>query len=101
MRAVLSVVSFWLAITWCFAENPHPKQYNFISFSHREKIINSELDSIISPSFKSHPDYGITPFEKPCENCMELTDHRDADSRYYIEKGTKGNTFINSNPMVQ
>ena len=73
--------------------NPNQRKYNFFSFSKREKTICHELDSLTPSSYKSHPDYGILPFNKPCENCIEMEDHRDASSRYFVEEGTGGNRF--------
>jgi len=73
--------------------NPNEKEYNFFSFSLREKITSSELDSLTPPSSHEHPEYGLLPYDAPCENCLELTDHRDATSRYFTEKGTKGKKF--------
>ncbi len=93
MKAVLSVVFFCLFTMHCFADRPDQKQYNFSFFSHQKKITNQELDALTPHDFKSNPDYGILPFDKPSENCSELIDHRNADSRYYIENGSNGKHF--------
>ncbi len=93
MKVVLSAVSLYFFVICCFADNPNQKPYNFFTFSQQKKIINHELDAFTPPDFKSNPDFGILPFDKPSENCIELIDQRTADSRYFIEQGSSGKHF--------
>jgi gliding motility-associated-like protein len=93
MKAALSVTFFCISLLSCFADNPRQKQHNFFTFSEQKKNVNDELDSLSPPSFKTHPDYGILPFNNPCTNCIELPDHRTIDSRFYFEEGSKGKHF--------
>ena len=94
MQKILIVI-FFLSLVKVLpgAVNPHQKQYNLFSVSHREKKISHELESLTPPSFKEHPDYGILPYQSPCENCIELEDHRDATTRYFVEKNSGGKRF--------
>ncbi len=73
--------------------NPNQLPYNFSSFSKNEKRISHELDYLTPSNFKSHPDFGKLPYNAPCINCVELEDHRDATSRYFVKAGSKGKRF--------
>ncbi len=94
MRRILLLI-FFLATTSALigAVNPNQRQFNFSSFSTPVKNTGHELDLLTPEPFRLHPDYGILPYNKPCEDCIELEDHRDASSRYFVEKGTAGKRF--------
>ena len=35
-------------------------------------------------SLEDHPEYGILPYQSPCESCAEVIEKRTPDSRYFI-----------------
>lgn len=70
------------------------KQPDYYSFSKpASKNITAELSRLTPDTYYSHPEYGINPFNAPCENCVELVDRRKEDERYFVQNGTNGQTF--------
>jgi len=89
MRKILLIVFFLVVSVGLIGKtNPNQKQYNFFYFSKHLKTPNTENDSLTPPFLKASPDYGVLPLKSPCENCLELLDHRDATSRYFTENKT-------------
>src|SRR5580698_4721759 len=67
--------------------------YNYTGFSKAQVEITPELESLTSPEFKSHPEYGVLPFNAPCKDCFELLQKRDETHRYFVKEGSKGKEF--------
>src|SRR5665213_2931457 len=71
-----------------------PKVYNLSSFTSTNIFQYShELDSLTPSQFKLHPEYGKLPFNTQCSDCEELIDKRTISGRYFIKRGSKGQTF--------
>lgn len=67
---------------------------NYSTFTQRTKSPAAETDRI-KPEYRKNPDAGLMPFNgPPCINCTELTDRRDAESRYFVENGTNGKHYF-------
>ncbi len=92
-------VAFFLTISLFFInqtraqEGTRATNYNFTSFSTQKRAITPELESLTNKEFKSHPEYGILPYNAPCTDCIELLQKRDESHRYFVKRGTKGKTF--------
>jgi hypothetical protein len=71
-------------------ENRKP---NFDFFSTKNKVNSSEYTNLVAKEYLSHPDFGVHPYNSPCNNCVELIDRRTETSRYYVENGTNGKGF--------
>lgn len=69
------------------------KSFNLNSLSPINKVITDELEKLTPASYKTHPEYGIKPFNAPCTDCIELVDRRTEYSRYYVTNGTNGSEF--------
>jgi len=70
------------------------KQPDYYSFSaSAPQKITQEATDFIPAEYRSHPEFAKNPFNAPCENCTELIDRRKEDERYFVENGTKGQTF--------
>ncbi len=67
--------------------------FNYTRFTDAKANITHELDSLTSKEFKSHPEYGVLPFNAPCQDCIELLQKRDENHRYFVKKGSKGKEF--------
>jgi len=70
------------------------QEKNLERFTKREPQVSAELLEL-SKEYKSHPDFGIIPFQGPPEhNCIELLSKRDAYNRYYIKEGSNASHFF-------
>lgn len=70
------------------------KQPDYISFSKpAEQKFTAEAKDLIPLEYRNHPEYAKNPYNAPCENCTELIDRRKVDERYFVENGTRGQTF--------
>lgn len=68
---------------------------NTSHFTEREKKSTSEIQSLTAEKFITHPDFGLKPFDgPPCNNCFELVDRRDENSRYFVIENTNGSEFF-------
>ncbi len=67
--------------------------FNFTTFTEAKKMITLEIDSLTGKEYKSHPEYGVLPFNAPCQDCIELLQKRDETHRYFVKKGSKGKEF--------
>ena len=69
------------------------KTFNLNSISPINKVITDELEKLTPAAYKTHPEYGVKPFNAPCTDCIELVDRRTEFSRYYVTNGTNGSEF--------
>ena len=94
MKRLIGLIFFlngWIA----YSQPIRLNKLNFDHFTVREKILSPEFSSLIPDKFLNHPELGILPFEDiPCSDCIELIDHRNAFSRYFVKKNTKGSKFF-------
>jgi gliding motility-associated-like protein len=73
----------------------HVKQNNFNAFFiAAERNITSELILFTPEKYRSHPEFGILPFNAQCEDCIELIQKRTEYSRYFIKTGSNGKHFF-------
>ena len=63
-------------------------QLNFESFSQSKIADKAEL--LQFSTAKSHPEYGILPFNSPCEDCIELIEKRTQYTRSFLTVGKNG-----------
>lgn len=71
-----------------------PKVYNYTTFTSKASpSITDELIKLTPKAFQSHPEFGILPYDAPCENCFELIHERKDSSRMFVEKGSNGTHF--------
>lgn len=66
---------------------------NFTSFNSKSKIIDEELVKSTKTEFQAHPEFGILPYNSPCDDCFEVLEKRTKDTRYFVKKGTNGTEF--------
>ena len=69
------------------------KKYNLSTINPLTKVVTNELEKLTPDAYKSHPEYGIKPFNAPCTDCIELVDRRTEYSRYYVTNGSNGTEF--------
>jgi gliding motility-associated-like protein len=86
-KATLALITAALYLQ-VFSQHMNVKQYDFTYFHKDEKYVSPLLDANSSDSAKKHPEYGITPFNTQCKECMELIDKRTINTRQYIDKKT-------------
>jgi gliding motility-associated-like protein len=67
---------------------------DFSTFGTYERRISPELDRLASPQDRSHPEFGILPWDAPCSNCVELPARRTATGRYFVAAGSEGTRFF-------
>jgi gliding motility-associated-like protein len=73
---------------------PGIEKLNLSSFTPVVKISSTDIPKLVSKPFLTHPDLGVKTFRHPdCDNCIELIQHRDANSRLYVEENTNGSHF--------
>jgi len=66
---------------------------NYLTFRSRAPKITEELRTMTPVEFHSHPEFGVLPYNAPCEDCYELLDKRTDTTKYYVENGTFGGKF--------
>lgn len=96
MRKIYLIVLFCILFNSSFLmgqKGMEVKNFNLSSLSPVNKVITDELDKLTPAAYKSHPEYGVKPYNAPCADCIELVDRRTADSRYYVTNGTNGTEF--------
>lgn len=92
-RSILIIVFCFILAVPVQGQLARIDDLNLSSFSKRVPVKAEEL-SLIPEKYRSHPDIGLIPFAAPpSNNCVELVDRRDASSRYFVEKGSKGKHF--------
>ncbi len=84
-----------LAIVLSFSafSQMHVKKPNFTSFRTDKKETAEILIKESSPAAQKHPEFGITPYNAQCTECVELIDQRTLDSRQFIDIYDKGHTY--------
>ncbi|MBC8047672.1 MAG: T9SS type A sorting domain-containing protein [Fimbriimonadaceae bacterium] len=93
-ETILFAIYFCIASPYfSFGQNGEVWEPNLHSFSKKELSITNELISLSSTDAQTHPEFGLLPYNTPCDDCVELIDKRTFDSRYYIKNGTNGNEF--------
>lgn len=93
MNKFYSLITLFL-ISSAFGQNEmHPRTYNYEAFSYDKPEITAELEDLTPVEYRSHPEYGILPFNAPCDNCYELLQYRKDSSRMFVEKGSEGTQF--------
>lgn len=66
---------------------------NYSSFRDRSPKITEELLLATPVEYQSHPEFGVLPYDAPCENCFELIHERTDSTRKYLINHTNGNQF--------
>lgn len=61
---------------------------NYSSFSADKQANKAELTTFSSA--QSHPEYGILPFNSPCDDCIELIEKRTQYTRSFLTTGKMG-----------
>ncbi len=67
---------------------------NYTSFSTPKSSDPAMTAKWNGEKTQGHPNYGILPYDAPCENCTEVLEKRTATTRYFIDNETEsGNHF--------
>lgn len=75
--------------------NSTVKVHNLTMFTPEPvQEINTELELLTPDEYESHPEYGKLPYNSPGVDYYELIDHRTANTRYYVKKGSYGKEFV-------
>lgn len=69
------------------------KKPNFTSFRTDEQSPVDLLKKLSSPAAQKHPEFGKTPYNAQCVNCVELLDKRTADSRQFVDAYDKEHVY--------
>lgn len=85
------VISF--SISTAYSQQMEPKVHNLNSFAQTEIEITEELKRLTPATYQSHPEFGVLPFNAPCDNCYELIHKRTLSTRMFVEKGSEGTQF--------
>lgn len=92
MKPLLTALFICISAT-VFAQPMNVKVPNFTSFT-TEQIITSELQNKLSSAkAKEHPEYGVIPYNAPCNNCFELIDKRNQNTRLFIDVNNEGHIY--------
>ena len=84
--------SLFISYGYC-QDDAHSNNFNYTSFSVQQAKVTPELDALTSADFKSHPEYGVLPYNAPCKDCFELLQKRDESHRYFVKQGSHGKEF--------
>jgi gliding motility-associated-like protein len=77
----------------CATAQMHIKKANFTSFRKDPKQSTEVLATESSANAKQHPEYGVTPYNAQCTQCVELLDQRTIDSRQFIDVYDNGHLY--------
>lgn len=70
------------------------KVYNYTTFTSKSSPeIHEELVKLTPKELQSHPEFGILPYDAPCDDCFELLQERKDSERMFVKKGTGGKHF--------
>ncbi len=69
------------------------KKPNFTSFRTDAKTVTEVLAKETPAVAKKHPEYGITPYNAQCLECVELIDQRTIDSRQFVDAYDEGHIY--------
>gem|GEM_PF-1065895 len=67
---------------------------DFATFGTYERRVSPELERLASPEDRSHPEFGILPWDAPCSDCVELPSRRTETGRYFVAGGSGGTRFF-------
>ena len=90
---IILLLSLILFNVLLFAQSMQSYEGNYLTFRSRAPKITEELKTMTPSEFHSHPEFGILPYNAPCENCYELIHKRTDTTKYYVENGTFGGKF--------
>ena len=76
-----------------FAQHMRVKKPEFTFFNPTKKRVTPVLEKLSSSDAKSHPEYGILPFNAQCSECVELIDKRTLTSRFFTDPLVPTHTF--------
>ncbi len=94
LKRILLVFLFSVFPICLFAQTGVPLQqkvYNFYTFSTDIKSNLIALDSFSND--KSHPEFGVLPYNAGCRDCFEILEKRKEDERYFLLNGKEGKEF--------
>ncbi len=95
-RHIIIIFSF-LANNLLFAQESN--KFNLESLRNRNPIISAELDENTPGLYKSHPEYGVLPYNAPCQDCFELLQKRTDSTRLYLSNNKGGTEFYSQAVM--
>lgn len=79
---------------------PGVRVYNYTSFTFEPKSVNRGWETLTPDSLKSHPEYGVIPYNAPCTECVEVLSERTASTRKFIKNNGEGNTFLSTASLI-
>ncbi len=88
---LISAILFLLSTTTLLGQNSYIN--NLSSFTTRESIVSDEHLAATPAEFQSHPEFGILPYDAPCQDCYELIQERTDTTRKFIINNTNGSRF--------
>ncbi|MBC8046991.1 MAG: hypothetical protein H7Y00_09370, partial [Fimbriimonadaceae bacterium] len=95
MRHIFLNIILYLCIQAAFAQQQmQVKKNDYHSFLPKQKSISQELIQNTSEKNLQHPEFGVLPYNAPCEDCYEDLAKRTTDSRYFIKNGSHGKEFF-------
>jgi gliding motility-associated-like protein len=69
------------------------QRLNFTSPIEEKKIPLPEGLYDENSAWRQHPEFGTLPYNAPCLDCYELIERRTESTRYFVKKGSDGQTF--------
>jgi len=93
MRFSLLILSFYINFFVAIGQEMIVNDNNFRTFTPITYDITAELKKLTPIQFQDHPEFGILPFNAPCQNCYELIHKRTDTTRIFVEKGSEGTQF--------
>jgi len=92
---VVFVLYCWTSLFVHAQREKYDSQYNFSHFTSDDAVdMNAELKRLTPTEFHQHPEFGVMPYDPPCENCFELIHERQVSSRMFVKKETNGTHFF-------
>lgn len=75
-------------------DSMHVRAPNLKTFPEHAPDLGNLLDSLSSAEAKSHPEYGIVPYDVVGDNLIELLDQRTIDERHFVNKYNTHEIFV-------
>jgi len=93
MRFSILILFLFVHFFEAIAQEMVANDNNFRTITPITYDITPELKKLTPIEFQDHPEFGILPFNAPCQNCYELIHKRTDTTRIFVEKGSEGTYF--------
>lgn len=93
MKKILFALLICSPKLFVLGQGMKPYEGNYLTFKSKAPKITQELRDMTPHEYQSNPEFGVLPYNAPCDNCYELIHKRTDTTKYYVENGTYGGKF--------